>query len=126
MLFACMFFRLHQICVFIYLLIIYFLQALHLIGQALLEEKNLLEACSVEEVTFDFSIKSRSMYTCHWGGNGGSTACSVHALHTFSSPHFLLEVGADHGKSLFHFLSKMKLLPSLEAHNDMINWTLQV
>ncbi|XP_058255493.1 E3 ubiquitin-protein ligase UBR1 isoform X2 [Hemibagrus wyckioides] len=69
-------------------------RALHLLGQALLEEKHLLEACSVEEVTFDFSIKAR--------------------------------IGADHGKSLFHFLSKMKLLPSLEAHNDMINWTLQM
>ncbi|KAK3538210.1 hypothetical protein QTP70_033114 [Hemibagrus guttatus] len=70
-------------------------RALHLIGQALLEEKNLLEACSVEEVTFDFSIKAR-------------------------------KVGTDHGKSLFHFLSKMKLHPSIEAHNDMINWTLQM
>lgn len=51
-----------------------------------------------------------------------------HALHTFNPPvvHFLLEVGSDHGKSLFHFLSKMKSHPSLEAHNDMINWTLQV
>lgn len=34
-------------------------QALHLIGQALLEEKTQLEACTVEEVTFDFSLKAR-------------------------------------------------------------------
>ncbi|XP_017331926.1 E3 ubiquitin-protein ligase UBR1 [Ictalurus punctatus] len=70
-------------------------RALHLVGQALLEEKNQLEACSVEEVTFDFSLKAR-------------------------------KVGSDHGKSLFHFLSKIKSHPSLEAHNDMINWTLQM
>ncbi|MCJ8736842.1 hypothetical protein PDJAM_G00016990 [Pangasius djambal] len=70
-------------------------RALHLVGQALLEEKNQLEACSVEEVTFDFSLKAR-------------------------------KVGSDHGKSLFHFLSKMKSYPSLDAHNDMINWTLQM
>ncbi|KAK2843429.1 hypothetical protein Q7C36_011644 [Tachysurus vachellii] len=70
-------------------------RALHLVGQALLEEKNQLEACSVEEVTFDFSLKAR-------------------------------KVGEDHGKSLFHFLSKMKSNPSFEAHPDMINWTLQL
>ncbi|KAM9466613.1 E3 ubiquitin-protein ligase UBR1 [Clarias gariepinus] len=70
-------------------------RALHLIGQALLEEKNQLEACSVEEVTFDFSHKAR-------------------------------KVGSDREKSLFHFLSKMKSHPSLEAHQDMINWTLQM
>ncbi|TSO25214.1 E3 ubiquitin-protein ligase UBR1 [Bagarius yarrelli] len=70
-------------------------RALHLIGQALLEEKNQLEACSVEEVTFDFSLKARRH-------------------------------GSDHGKSLFHFLSKAKSHPSLEAQNDMLNWTLQI
>ena len=36
------------------------LQALHLIGQALLEEKSQLEDSTVEEVTFDFSLKARS------------------------------------------------------------------
>lgn len=46
---------------------VYSLQALHLVGQALLEEKNQLEACSVEEVTFDFSLKARSMSVCCWG-----------------------------------------------------------
>ena len=35
-------------------------QALHLIGQALLEEKMQLEDSTVEEVTFDFSLKARS------------------------------------------------------------------
>lgn len=35
-------------------------QALHLIGQALLEEKTQLEDSTVEEVTFDFSVKARS------------------------------------------------------------------
>uniref|UniRef100_A0A4W6F8I0 E3 ubiquitin-protein ligase n=1 Tax=Lates calcarifer TaxID=8187 RepID=A0A4W6F8I0_LATCA len=34
-------------------------RALHLIGQALLEEKTQLEDSSVEEVTFDFSLKAR-------------------------------------------------------------------
>lgn len=34
-------------------------QALHLTGQALLEEKAQLENNSVEEVTFDFSLKAR-------------------------------------------------------------------
>lgn len=33
-------------------------QALHLIGQALLEEKAQLENNTVEEVTFDFSLKA--------------------------------------------------------------------
>lgn len=36
------------------------MQALHLIGQALLEEKKQLEDRTVEEVTFDFSLKARS------------------------------------------------------------------
>uniref|UniRef100_A0A4W4H9P8 E3 ubiquitin-protein ligase n=1 Tax=Electrophorus electricus TaxID=8005 RepID=A0A4W4H9P8_ELEEL len=63
-------------------------RALHLVGQALLEEKTQLEADSVEDVIFDFSLKARS--------------------------------------SLFHFISKLKALPSLEAQKDMINWTLQV
>lgn len=35
-------------------------QALHLIGQALLEEKSQLENRSVEEVSFDFSLKACS------------------------------------------------------------------
>ncbi|XP_066525852.1 E3 ubiquitin-protein ligase UBR1 isoform X2 [Hoplias malabaricus] len=70
-------------------------RALHLIGQGLLEEKTQLEACSVDEVTFDFSHKARI-------------------------------IGSDHNKSLFHFLSKMKTLPSLEAQKDMINWLLQM
>lgn len=35
-------------------------QALHLIGQALLEEKTQLEDSTVEDVTFDFSLKARS------------------------------------------------------------------
>lgn len=37
-------------------------QALHLIGQALLEEKTQLEDSTVEEVTFDFSVKARSKW----------------------------------------------------------------
>lgn len=36
------------------------MEALHLIGQALLEEKTQLEDRTVEEVTFDFSLKARS------------------------------------------------------------------
>uniref|UniRef100_A0A8B9KV12 E3 ubiquitin-protein ligase n=1 Tax=Astyanax mexicanus TaxID=7994 RepID=A0A8B9KV12_ASTMX len=35
-------------------------RALHLLGQALIEEKTQLEASNVEEVTFDFSHKARS------------------------------------------------------------------
>lgn len=35
-------------------------QALHLIGQALLEEKTQLEDRTVEEVAFEFSLKARS------------------------------------------------------------------
>lgn len=35
-------------------------QALHLIGQALLEEKTQLEDSTMEEVAFDFSLKARS------------------------------------------------------------------
>uniref|UniRef100_A0AAX7VGP7 E3 ubiquitin-protein ligase n=1 Tax=Astatotilapia calliptera TaxID=8154 RepID=A0AAX7VGP7_ASTCA len=37
-------------------------RALHLIGQALLEEKSQLEDVTAEEVTFDFSLKAR----CEW------------------------------------------------------------
>ncbi|XP_051723621.1 E3 ubiquitin-protein ligase UBR1 [Ctenopharyngodon idella] len=69
--------------------------ALHLVGQALLEEKMQLESSSAEEVTFDFSLKAQ-------------------------------KTGSEHGKSLFHFLTKMKSLPSLEAQNDMITWNLQM
>lgn len=36
------------------------MQALHLIGQALLEEKTHLEGRTMEKVTFDFSLKARS------------------------------------------------------------------
>ncbi|XP_026856016.2 E3 ubiquitin-protein ligase UBR1 isoform X2 [Electrophorus electricus] len=70
-------------------------RALHLVGQALLEEKTQLEADSVEDVIFDFSLKAR-------------------------------KIGTAHSKSLFHFISKLKALPSLEAQKDMINWTLQL
>uniref|UniRef100_A0A8C7CP95 E3 ubiquitin-protein ligase n=1 Tax=Oncorhynchus kisutch TaxID=8019 RepID=A0A8C7CP95_ONCKI len=65
-------------------------RSLHLIGQGLLEEKAQLGASTVEQVTFDFSLKARS------------------------------------DKSVFHLLSKMTALPSLEAQKDMIKWTLQV
>uniref|UniRef100_A0A3B4H9W6 E3 ubiquitin-protein ligase n=1 Tax=Pundamilia nyererei TaxID=303518 RepID=A0A3B4H9W6_9CICH len=67
-------------------------RALHLIGQALLEEKSQLEDVTAEEVTFDFSLK----------------------------------MGAEHGKSVFLLLSKIKTLPSLEAQKDMIKWVLQM
>ncbi|KAM3871508.1 E3 ubiquitin-protein ligase UBR1 [Diretmus argenteus] len=70
-------------------------RALHLIGQGLLEEKTQLEDSTVEEVTFDFSIKAR-------------------------------RIGSEHGKSVFHLLSKVKALPSLEAQKDMIKWILQM
>ncbi|KAM9356224.1 E3 ubiquitin-protein ligase UBR1 isoform 2-T2 [Pholidichthys leucotaenia] len=40
-------------------------RALHLIGQALLEEKTQLEASTVEEVTFDFSLKARLIGSEH-------------------------------------------------------------
>ncbi|KAI3367729.1 hypothetical protein L3Q82_026576 [Scortum barcoo] len=40
-------------------------RALHLIGQALLEEKTQLEDSTVEEVTFDFSIKARKIGSEH-------------------------------------------------------------
>lgn len=36
------------------------MQALHLIGQALLEEKSQLEGRTVEDVTFDFSLQAQS------------------------------------------------------------------
>ncbi|KPP76647.1 E3 ubiquitin-protein ligase UBR1-like [Scleropages formosus] len=36
------------------------------------------------------------------------------------------DIGSEHGKSLFDFLSKLKGLPSLEAQKDMIQWTLQM
>ncbi|CAB1330943.1 unnamed protein product [Coregonus sp. 'balchen'] len=70
-------------------------RALHLIGQGLLEEKTQLGASTVEQVTFDFSLKAR-------------------------------KIGSEHGKSVFHLLSKMTALPSLEAQKDMIKWTLQM
>jgi hypothetical protein len=37
-------------------------KALHLIGQALLEEKSQLEAAADEEVAFDFSVKARGTW----------------------------------------------------------------
>uniref|UniRef100_A0A4W5RUJ6 E3 ubiquitin-protein ligase n=1 Tax=Hucho hucho TaxID=62062 RepID=A0A4W5RUJ6_9TELE len=63
----------------------------------LLEEKAQLEASTVEQVSFDFSLKARSEL-----------------------------IGSEHGKSVFHLLSKMTALPSLEAQKDMIKWTLQM
>ncbi|XP_016110490.1 E3 ubiquitin-protein ligase UBR1-like [Sinocyclocheilus grahami] len=36
------------------------------------------------------------------------------------------KTGSEHGKSLFHFLTKIKSLPSLKAQNDMIMWNLQM
>ncbi|KAM4624786.1 E3 ubiquitin-protein ligase UBR1 [Polymixia lowei] len=70
-------------------------RALHLVAQALLEEKTQLEASTVEEVTFDFSLKAR-------------------------------RIGSEHSKSVFHLLSKVKALPSLEGQTDMIKWILQM
>uniref|UniRef100_A0A673YP29 E3 ubiquitin-protein ligase n=1 Tax=Salmo trutta TaxID=8032 RepID=A0A673YP29_SALTR len=69
-------------------------RSLHLIGQGLLEEKAQLGASTVEQVTFDFSLKA--------------------------------PIGSEHRKSVFHLLSKMTALPSLEAQKDMIKWTLQI
>uniref|UniRef100_A0A8C5B1J1 E3 ubiquitin-protein ligase n=1 Tax=Gadus morhua TaxID=8049 RepID=A0A8C5B1J1_GADMO len=59
-------------------------RALHLIGQALLEEKSQLEAAADEEVAFDFSVKARGT------------------------------------KSVFQLLTKVKSLPALEGHSDMV------
>ncbi|KAM6961047.1 E3 ubiquitin-protein ligase UBR1 [Aplochiton taeniatus] len=70
-------------------------RVLHLVAMALQEEKAQLEASSVEEVSFDFSLKARV-------------------------------IGSEHGKSVFHLLSKVKTLPSLEAQKDMIKWNLQM
>ncbi|XP_073725595.1 E3 ubiquitin-protein ligase UBR1 [Misgurnus anguillicaudatus] len=70
-------------------------RALHLVAQALLEEKAQLQSGSAKDVTFDFSLKAQ-------------------------------KIGSEHGKSLFHFLTKMKSLPSLEAQKDMITWNLQM
>uniref|UniRef100_A0A3P8XWC1 E3 ubiquitin-protein ligase n=1 Tax=Esox lucius TaxID=8010 RepID=A0A3P8XWC1_ESOLU len=36
------------------------------------------------------------------------------------------KIGSEHGKSVFHLLSRMKSLPSLEAQKDMIKWILQM
>uniref|UniRef100_A0A8C5AND5 E3 ubiquitin-protein ligase n=1 Tax=Gadus morhua TaxID=8049 RepID=A0A8C5AND5_GADMO len=63
-------------------------RALHLIGQALLEEKSQLEAAADEEVAFDFSVKAR--------------------------------LGSEHSKSVFQLLTKVKSLPALEGHSDMV------
>ncbi|KAM8834217.1 E3 ubiquitin-protein ligase UBR1 isoform 1-T1 [Synchiropus picturatus] len=70
-------------------------RALHLVAQALMEEKSLLEGGRVEDVTFDFSLK----------------ACRV---------------GSEHNKSVFHLLSKIKVLPSLEGQKDTVKWILQM
>lgn len=102
------------------------MQALHLIGQALLEEKTQLEDRTVEEVTFDFSLKARSK-------------CKpiefVHLKKSCSKLWFgfvtyinccFPEIGSEHGKSLFNMLSRIKDVPSLEAQKDMMKWLLQV
>uniref|UniRef100_A0A673YNG6 E3 ubiquitin-protein ligase n=1 Tax=Salmo trutta TaxID=8032 RepID=A0A673YNG6_SALTR len=39
---------------------------------------------------------------------------------------FDFTIGSEHRKSVFHLLSKMTALPSLEAQKDMIKWTLQI
>ncbi|KAM9777231.1 E3 ubiquitin-protein ligase UBR1 [Neosynchiropus ocellatus] len=70
-------------------------RALHLVAQALMEEKSLLEDSRVEDVTFDFSLKAR-------------------------------RVGSEHNKSVFHLLSKIKVLPSLEGQKDTVKWILQM
>ncbi|CAL8295698.1 unnamed protein product [Arctogadus glacialis] len=70
-------------------------RALHLIGQALLEEKSQLEAAADEEVAFDFSVKARGL-------------------------------GSEHSKSVFQLLTKVKSLPALEGHSDMVKWILQM
>lgn len=36
------------------------------------------------------------------------------------------EIGSEHGKSVFHMLSRLKEVPSLEAQKDMVKWLLQV
>ncbi|KAG7277883.1 hypothetical protein CRUP_036283 [Coryphaenoides rupestris] len=71
-------------------------RALHLIGQALLEEKSQLEAATAdEEVAFDFSLKARG-------------------------------IGSEHSKSVFQLLTKIKSLPALEGHTDMVKWILKM
>lgn len=108
-------------------LICVIIQALHLIGQALLEEKTQLEDRTVEEVTFDFSLKARSQCKLisfvHL-----KKSCSklwfgfVMYINCCSFP----EIGSDHGKSVFNMLSRVKDVPSLEAQKDMMKWLLQV
>ena len=38
----------------------------------------------------------------------------------------LLGLGSEHSKSVFQLLTKVKALPALEGHSDMVKWILQV
>uniref|UniRef100_A0A7N6ALT7 E3 ubiquitin-protein ligase n=1 Tax=Anabas testudineus TaxID=64144 RepID=A0A7N6ALT7_ANATE len=77
-------------------------RAVHLIGQALLEEKTQLEDSTVEEVTFDFSLKARS-------------ECNPV---TFFFNYFII--------TFFFGCTLIKAIPSLEAQKDMVKWVLQM
>lgn len=102
-------------------------QVLHLIGQALQEEKAQLEDCTVEEVTFDFSLKACSEWKTSFVQlmfipllKTIKRFCFVNFFSLFT------EIGSEHGKSVFLLLSKIKAVPSLEAQKDMVKWVLQV
>lgn len=73
---VCLSLQQHNWCVFV-------MQALHLIGQALLEEKTQLEDRTVEDVTFDFTLKARSKwepYHCSAQSFGLSLWCTLNAF----------------------------------------------
>lgn len=99
-------------------------------GQALLEEKTQLEDSTVEEVTFDFSLKARSELLWAFSPLTLSNSqiyskTNVVVILTTTSPSLPI-IDSEHGKSVFLLLSKIKAVPCLEAQKDMIKWLLQV
>lgn len=103
------------------------MQALHLIGQALLEEKTQLEGRTVEGVTFDFSLKARSQCKLiSFVRLKKSCSKLWFGFVTYINCYYFPEIGSEHGKSVFNMLSRVKDVPSLEAQKDMMKWLLQV
>uniref|UniRef100_A0AAQ4NNA1 E3 ubiquitin-protein ligase n=1 Tax=Gasterosteus aculeatus aculeatus TaxID=481459 RepID=A0AAQ4NNA1_GASAC len=82
-------------------------RALHLIGQALLEEKTQLEDSTMEEVAFDFSLKARRIGSEH----GKSVFLLLSKIKAVPS----LEAQKDMVKWVLQFLVRLCFLPFLNV-----------
>uniref|UniRef100_A0AAR2LG23 E3 ubiquitin-protein ligase n=1 Tax=Pygocentrus nattereri TaxID=42514 RepID=A0AAR2LG23_PYGNA len=96
-------------------------RALHLVGQALIEEKTQLEASNVDEVSFDFSHKARSMSLClsltlkKKRGGGGRMKKWIYSMLLTCAPHTLYFFQDRKRKAEAAKLHRQKIMAQMSA-----------